>query len=101
MSKSTDLLSTDDLRLRLERTWIQHIKLCQDNFLYFVKNVWPEFICKTEKNPDDWGHHQIIAKYPQYSKGLENLDQSERIKFFDAFIESQHAFADFMNPGHF
>ena len=60
--KSTDLLSTDDLRLRLERTWIQHIKLCQDNFLYFVKNVWPEFICKTEKNKDDWGHHQIIAK---------------------------------------
>ena len=62
MSKSTDLLSTDDLRLRLERTWIQHIKLCQDNFLYFVKNVWPEFICRTDKDPDKWGHHQIIAK---------------------------------------
>ena len=59
---NTDLLTTDQLRERLEKVWLQHIKLCQDNFLYFVKNVWPEFICKTEKNPDDWGHHQIIAK---------------------------------------
>ena len=62
MNKSTELLTTDQLRLKLEKTWIQHIKLCQDNFLYFVKNVWPEFICRTEKKPDDWGHHQIIAK---------------------------------------
>jgi predicted phage terminase large subunit-like protein len=60
-NKDVDLLSTDQLRLRLEKTWIQHIKLCQDNFLYFVKNVWPDFICRTDKDPNNWGHHQHIA----------------------------------------
>ena len=38
-----------------------HIKICQDNFLYFVKNVWPDFICRTDKDPNRWGHHQHIA----------------------------------------
>ena len=61
MPKTTDLLTTDDLRLRLEKTWLQHIKLCQDNFLYFVKQVWPDFICRTDKDPNKWGHHQHIA----------------------------------------
>ena len=61
MPKTIDLLSTDDLRLRLEKTWLQHIKLCQDNFLYFVKQVWPDFICRTDKDPNKWGHHQHIA----------------------------------------
>ena len=55
------LLTTDQLRLRLEKTWLQHIKLCQDNFLYFVKNVWPDFICRTDRDPERWGHHQHIA----------------------------------------
>ena len=32
-----DLLTTDQLREKVERVWIQHIKLCQDNFLYFVQ----------------------------------------------------------------
>ena len=41
--------------------WLKHIKLCQDNFLYFVKEVWPDFICREEKEPSKWGHHQIIA----------------------------------------
>ena len=40
---------------------VKHIKLCQDNFLYFVKNVWPDFICRTDSDPDKWGHHQHIA----------------------------------------
>ena len=57
----TNLLTTDQLRLKVERTWIEHIKLCQDNFLYFVMNVWPEFICRTDKDPNKWGHHQHIA----------------------------------------
>ena len=57
----TDLLTTDQLRERLEKVWLKHIKLCQDNFLYFVKNVWPDFICRTDKDPDKWGHHQHIA----------------------------------------
>ena len=65
-----------------------------------------DLLKKLDVSGVDYKHKDVIvarfiAKYPQYSKGLENLDQSERIKFFDAFIESQHAFADFMNPGHF
>ena len=58
---NTDLLSTEQLRDRVEKTWLQHIKLCQDNFLYFVKEVWPEFIFRKTNNPSRWGHHQIIA----------------------------------------
>jgi hypothetical protein len=57
----TELLTTDQLRKRLEKVWLQHIKLCQDNFLYFVKNVWPDFICRTDSDPKKWGHHQHIA----------------------------------------
>ena len=58
---NTDLLSTEQLRDRVEKTWLQHIKLCQDNFLYFVKEVWPEFIFRKTNNPSRWGPHQIIA----------------------------------------
>ena len=58
---NTDLLSTEQLRDRVEKTWLQHIKLCQDNFLYFVKEVWPEFIFRKTNDPSRWGHHQIIA----------------------------------------
>ena len=70
---NTDLLTTDQLRERLEKVWLQHIKLCQDNFLYFVKNVWPDFICRTDSDPDKWGHHQHIAheftKIAKHKKG--------------------------------
>ena len=61
MTEQVKLLTTDQLRLRLEKVWLQHIKLCQDNFLYFVQEVWPDFICRKEKEPSKWGHHQIIA----------------------------------------
>ncbi len=61
MKQDASLLTTDQLRLRLEKVWLQHIKLCQDNFLYFVQEVWPDFICRKEKEPSKWGHHQIIA----------------------------------------
>ena len=56
-----DLLTTDQLREKVERVWIQHIKLCQDNFLYFVKEMWPDFIFRKETDRTRWGHHQIIA----------------------------------------
>ena len=59
---NTDLLSLDQLRDRVEKTWIEHIKLCQDNFLYFVKNLWPEFIYRKTAIKANWGHHQLIAK---------------------------------------
>ena len=58
---NTDLLSTEQLRDRVEKTWLQHIKLCQDNFLYFVKEVWPDFIFRKTNDSSRWGHHQIIA----------------------------------------
>ena len=54
-------LPTDKLRLKVEKLWLEHIKLCQDNFLYFVKEVWPDIVMKQEKDPDKWGHHQIMA----------------------------------------
>jgi predicted phage terminase large subunit-like protein len=58
---SAELLTTDQLRDRVEATWLKHIKLCQDNFLYFVCNVWPDFIYRKTSNKEEWGHHQIIA----------------------------------------
>ena len=61
---STELLTTSQLRDKLETTWLQHIKLCQDNFLYFVANVWPDFIYRKTKDKDNYGHHQIIANAP-------------------------------------
>ena len=33
-----DLMTTEKLRLEVEKRWIEHVKLCQDNFLYFVKS---------------------------------------------------------------
>ena len=54
-------LTTDRLRLQVEKLHIEHIKLCQDNFLYFVQEMWQDFICRKEKEKSKWGHHQIIA----------------------------------------
>ena len=66
---NTELLTTDQLRAKVEKKWIQHIKLAQDNFLYFVKQVWPDFICRLEKNKSRWGHHQHIAhEFTEISK---------------------------------
>jgi len=59
---NTELLSLEQLRDAVEGLWIRHIKLCQDNFLYFVQEVWPDVIFKKEKDPTKWGHHQIMAK---------------------------------------
>ena len=70
MNLSPEFLTTDQLRDRVEKVYIEHIKLCQDNFLYFVQNVWPDFICRKEKDPKKWGHHQHIAhELTNISKG--------------------------------
>ena len=58
----TELMTTEQMRLEVEKLWIKHIKLCQDDFLYFVQEVWPDFVCRKSKNSKAWGHHQIIAK---------------------------------------
>ncbi len=56
-----ELLTNEQLRLAVEAKWIEHIKLCQDNFIYFVKEVWPDFICRLDPVKTRWGHHQHIA----------------------------------------
>ena len=33
----------------------------REDFLFFVKQVWPDFICREATEPSLWGHHQIIA----------------------------------------
>ena len=57
----TDLLTTERLKDKVEALWLKHIKLCQDNFLYFVQEMWPDFIFRKESQKSKWGHHQIIA----------------------------------------
>jgi hypothetical protein len=48
----------------------QKILLARENFMYFVKQVWPDFICREAKEPSMWGHHQIIAdKLTQVAQG--------------------------------
>jgi predicted phage terminase large subunit-like protein len=54
-------LPLDLLQTKVEKLWLEHIKLCQDNFLYFVKEVWPDIVMKQGKDKDSWGHHQIMA----------------------------------------
>ena len=56
-----DKLTDDELRTLILKKQIEYIKLCQDNFLLFVKAMWPDFICRNTEDPENWGHHQIIA----------------------------------------
>ena len=56
-----DHLTDDELRTLILKKQIEYIKLCQDNFLLFVRAMWPDFICRSTKDPENWGHHQIIA----------------------------------------
>jgi hypothetical protein len=42
--KHFDNLTTEQLIERTELTWLRYIKLCQDNFLMFVQEMWPQFI---------------------------------------------------------
>ena len=56
-----ELLTAEQLRDKVEALWLKHIKLCQDNFLYFVQEMWPDFIFRKESQKSKWGHHQIIA----------------------------------------
>ena len=66
------------------------------------KTMSNEILKKLDVSKIDYKHKDVIVNrfisvYPQFSKGLENLDQSQRIEFFDAFIESQHKFVDYIN----
>ena len=48
----------------------EKILSARNDFLFFVKQVWPDFICRDATEPSDWGHHQIIAdKLNKVSEG--------------------------------
>jgi len=53
-SEHLELLSDKELKLRLRLAQIEKLETCQNNFLAFVKTVWPEFIAGR--------HHKIIAE---------------------------------------
>ena len=90
---NTDLLTTDQLRERLEKVWLRHIKLCQDNFLYFVKNVWPDFICRTDSDPKKWGHHQHIAH--EFTKIADFVGNLLKLKFTEDQIDNAISLSSF------
>ena len=56
-----DKLTDDELRTLILKKQIEYIKLCQDSFLLFAKEMWPDFIYRQTEDPEKWGHHQIIA----------------------------------------
>ena len=41
---SLDNFTDDELRALILKKQIEYIKLCQDNFLIFVRAMWPDFI---------------------------------------------------------
>ena len=57
-----DNLTEEELKDLVLKKQLEYIKLCQDNFLIFVENVWQDFIYRKTKDPRKKGHHQIIAE---------------------------------------
>jgi len=53
-SEHLELLSDKELKLRLRLAQLEKLETCQNNFLSFVKTVWPDFIAGR--------HHKIIAE---------------------------------------
>ena len=53
-SEHLELLSDKELKLRLRLAQLEKLETCQNNFLAFVKTVWPDFIAGR--------HHRIIAE---------------------------------------
>ena len=68
-----DNFTDDELRTLILKKQIEYIKLCQDNFLLFVKAMWPDFIYRKTNVEDNWGHHQIIAnEFESIATGKHN-----------------------------
>ena len=41
----------------------------RSDFLYFVTQVWPDFIYRKASHKTQWGHHQLIAdKFDQIAE---------------------------------
>ena len=65
-----ELIPREKLIKTAEYLRAQKILLARESFLFFVKQVWPDFICREAKEPSEWGHHQIIAdKLTQVAEG--------------------------------
>jgi hypothetical protein len=55
-------LTEDELKDLILKKQLEYIKLCQDNFLVFVENVWEDFIYRKDSKELGKGHHEIIAE---------------------------------------
>ncbi|MEK9738177.1 MAG: hypothetical protein VW438_00430, partial [Euryarchaeota archaeon] len=60
--------STDELKVLLKNLEIKKLENARNNFMDFVKMVWPEFVYGTG-NDEVPGHHEIIAKKFESIKG--------------------------------
>ena len=70
---SLDNFTDDELRALILKKQIEYIKLCQDNFLIFVRAMWPDFICRDTTDRTKFGHHQIIAnEFESIATGKHN-----------------------------
>ena len=56
-----DTLTEEELKDRVLKKQLEYIKLCQDNFIVFVENVWQDFIYRKDTSKQGKGHHEIIA----------------------------------------
>jgi len=61
INNSLVTLTDEELRDIVLRKQLEYIKLCQDDFLTFVQEVWPDFIYRKTNKKEEWGHHQIIS----------------------------------------
>ena len=43
------------------RLHLKNVHLLPHNFLIFATAVWQDFNYRKTNNPNNWGHHQIIA----------------------------------------
>lgn len=65
-----DLVPREKLEKTAKFLKAKKILSARENFIFFVKQVWPDFICREGKEPSEWGHHQIIAdKLTQVAQG--------------------------------
>ena len=65
-----DHLPRDKLEKIKQYLDAQKILKARTDFLYFVTQVWEDFIYKKGKNKSQWGHHQLIAdKFDQIADG--------------------------------
>jgi hypothetical protein len=88
-SEHLELLSDKELKLRLRLAQIEKLETCQNNFLAFVKTVWPEFIAGR--------HHKIIAeKLERVAKG-----ELKRLIINMAPRHTKSEFASYLFPAWF